>query len=119
MANANNLVPLNTLPKSHQREIQQKGTAAAAKARAEKKALKETLLALLETPQEQDGETTDGYGAIGAALFKQALSGNVKAFEVIRDTIGEKPTDNMHIDNTLEMMTAYERAAAAVRGQKL
>ena len=35
--------------------------------------------------------------ALSAALIKQALSGNTKAYEIIRDTIGEKPIDNVNI----------------------
>lgn len=34
---------------------------------------------------------------ITAALIKSALSGNTKAFELIRDTIGEKPTDKVDV----------------------
>ena len=31
--------------------------------------------------------------AITASLVKQALEGNTKAYEIIRDTIGQKPAD--------------------------
>jgi hypothetical protein len=31
------------------------------------------------------------------SLIQQALDGNVKAFETIRDTIGEKPKENLDI----------------------
>lgn len=114
--NKENLIPLNTLPKSHQREIQQKGTQAAAKSRTEKKALKDALLILLNADCNVDGEKANGFAALGAALFKQALNGNVRAYEVIRDTIGEKPVETIAIDNTAEMREAYERAAAAIKG---
>ncbi len=114
--NKENLIPLNTLPKSHQREIQQKGTRAAAKSRAEKKALKDALLILLNSEHDTADGKADGFAALGAALFKQALNGNVRAYEVIRDTIGEKPVETIAIDNTAEMREAYERAAAAIKG---
>ena len=31
------------------------------------------------------------------ALIEKALEGNVKAFEVLRDTVGEKPSDRHEI----------------------
>ena len=34
------------------------------------------------------------------SLIKKAMSGDVRAFEVIRDTIGEKPTDKIDATNT-------------------
>ena len=35
---------------------------------------------------------------ITLALIKQALEGNTKAFEVIRDTVGEKPVDKLEAE---------------------
>lgn len=35
---------------------------------------------------------------IAAAIVKQALDGNVRAFESIRDTIGQKPVENLTIN---------------------
>ena len=44
--------------------------------------------------------------------LKEALSGNVKAFETIRDTIGEKPQDKVNIsgevNNPFSGMTTEE-----------
>ncbi len=113
--NDENLIPLNKRTMSEQREIQSQGGKASAQARAEKKALKDALLILLKADCNVAGEKTSGFAAIGAALFKQALAGNVKAFEVIRDTIGEKPVDTIAIDNTAEMQASYERAANAIK----
>ena len=53
----------------------------------ERKALREELLLLLSK-----GDTQE---RVSLALIKQALDGNTKAFEVIRDTIGEKPVDKI------------------------
>ena len=63
------------------------GGEASAKARAERKTLKEELLLLLS-----EGDTQK---KVSAALIKKAKSGNVKAFEVLRDTIGEKPMEKI------------------------
>ncbi|MBD5647979.1 MAG: hypothetical protein HDQ89_10365 [Desulfovibrio sp.] len=58
-------------------------------ARRKKKALREHLEALLAG--KQGGMTTAE--ALTLALVEKGLSGDVRAFEVIRDTIGEKPVE--------------------------
>ena len=87
MANEQNLKPLNKRTKSEQREIAKKGGKASAKKRQEQKTLKEELLLLLA-----EGDTQK---KISLALIKKALQGDTKAFEVIRDSIGQKPTDKV------------------------
>ncbi len=76
------------------REIGRKGGIASGKARRERKTLREELLLLLEK-----GDTQE---KISLAMIKEALDGNTKAFEVIRDTIGEKPIDKT-ADGTREI----------------
>lgn len=71
------------------RENGKKGGIKSGEVRRERKALKEELLCLLE-----QGETQQ---KISFALIKQALKGNVKAFAMIRDTIGEKPIEKQEI----------------------
>ena len=46
------------------------------------------------------GEKATTQEAISVSLIKKAMSGDVRAFEVIRDTIGEKPTDKIDATNT-------------------
>ena len=87
MANEQNLKPLNKRTKSEQREIAKKGGKASAKKRQELKSLKDELLLLLS-----EGDTQK---KISLALIKKALKGDIKAFEVIRDTTGQKPTDKV------------------------
>lgn len=94
MANTENLKPFNTLTEKEHREIAKNGGKASVKARRRKKQLKELLELALSQPHES-GE--DNYYAITAALIQEALSGNTKAFEVIRDTIGQKPTDALEL----------------------
>lgn len=88
--NTENLIPFNELTEKEQREIAKKGGKASVKARQERKALKDELLLLLSKGNTQE--------KVSLALIKQALDGNTKAFEVIRDTIGEKPTDKIEAD---------------------
>ena len=35
--------------------------------------------------------------AITAAILEKAMAGDVRAYEVIRDTVGEKPKDNLEL----------------------
>lgn len=104
MANTENLKPLNTRTKKEQREIAKAGGKASGKARRKKKQLKELLELALSQPHE-DGE--DNYYAITAALVTEALSGNTKAFEVIRDTIGQKPTEQQQMNMTAKIEVDY------------
>lgn len=66
-----------------------KGGIKSGEVRRERKALKEELLYLLEQGNTQE--------KISLALIKQALKGNVKAYAMIRDTIGEKPIEKQEI----------------------
>ena len=94
MANEQNLRPQNTRTKSEQREIARKGGKASAAKRAERKTFREGLLLLLNEPmKDKEGKLTDKtpQDAIIAALVKRAANGDTRAFEMIRDTIGEKP----------------------------
>lgn len=85
MANEKNLIPLNKRPKKEAREIQKKGAQASNAAQRRRRELKEELLTLLSTGNNQE--------KMSLALIEKAISGDTKAFEVIRDTIGEKPVD--------------------------
>ena len=88
MANPNNLIPgAHTLTV----EEQSRGGKASGEARRKRKTLREELLAMLEDPEIQKGVT--------AALMKNALDGDNKAFEILRDTIGEKPKDILDINS--------------------
>ena len=84
------LKPFNTLTEQEQKELAKKGGKASVKARREKKLLRDTLLMLLEM---QDNKGNTGQDNICLALYKRANKGDTKAFEIIRDTIGQKPID--------------------------
>lgn len=94
MANEKNLKPVRS--KKEARERGRKGGIKSGEARAQRKSLREELLLLLS-----NGETQS---KMSLALIDKAMSGDTKAFEVIRDTIGEKPVDKSAIatGNTLE-----------------
>lgn len=94
MANEQNLKPLNKRAKSVQRKIQSKGGKARAKKIQERKTLRKELLELLA-----EGNTQK---RLSLALIQEALDGNTKAFIAIRDTIGEKPKENISVGVSYE-----------------
>lgn len=94
MANEKNLKPVTQRSKSEQREIQKKGGIASGKARRAKKTFKELLKIALEM-RTKNGNTNAE--EIVASLILKAQSGDVKAFEAVRDTIGEKPKDEVDL----------------------
>ena len=66
--------------------------------RRERKTRREDRLAVLtdmEIPEKTTGKKIPVQEALSTALIKAALSGNVRAFEIIRDTVGEKPVENV------------------------
>lgn len=84
-----NLRPVKT--KEEARERGKRGGIASGKAKRKKKMLRECLEILMER-KIGDMTTAD---AISVALVEKALSGDTKAFEVIRDTLGQKPIDKV------------------------
>lgn len=93
------------------REAREKGALGGKKsgeARREKRRLREILEMLLERP-EGDCSTAE---AISVALINKALSGDVKAYETVRDTIGEKPVERRDTVLQAEILTKEQRDAA-------
>lgn len=106
MANEKNLKPVRS--KKEARERGKKGGIKSGEVRAKKKTLKEELIALLETKIEDKTMQEK----ISFSLIQEALKGNVKAFETIRDTIGEKPKQQVehsgNINNPFEGLSTEE-----------
>jgi hypothetical protein len=76
----------------------QKGGIASGEARRQKKNLRLALEMLLEKDfKDKDGKIVSGAEAITAKLFQQAMNGNVKAFETLRDTVGQKPVEKIMV----------------------
>ena len=85
--NPQNFVSMDKRSKDEVKRIASKGGKRSGESRRKRKALREELLALLSAGNTQKN--------ISLALIDQALNGNVKAFETIRDTIGEKPVEKV------------------------
>ena len=84
-----NLIPLNKRTKDEQRRIASAGGKASGRARADKKRMRDILECLMD----KKGENGAYYREeICLALIQKALTGDVRAFETIRDTLGENPT---------------------------
>ena len=97
MANPQNL---KTLSPKEAREQGRKGGKASAAKRAERKTFREGLLLLLNEPlKDKTGQPTDKttQDAVIAGLVKRAIAGDVRAAEFIRDTIGEKPVQDVKV----------------------
>ena len=87
--NVENLIPNEERTPEERRKNAKKAGVASGKKRRERKKLKDELILLLKTGTMQED--------IVAALVKKALCGDTKAFEVIRDTIGEKPVEKVEV----------------------
>ena len=124
MANEQNLRPRTTLSKEEAKEMGRKGGKASAKKRQQNKTFKEIINKFLdgqvsdERLKQQmiefgfaDKEVSNKSCAV-FALWKEAIKGNTKAFELLRDTIGEKPQDKLNIsgevNNPFSGMTTEE-----------
>ena len=98
-----------------------KGGVASGKARRERKAMKETLEALLSMPlkngKSADIETIKNLAslkgknitvqeAIMLAQIQKAIKGDTKAAEYVRDTSGNKPKDDVVLNGSLQTETS-------------
>lgn len=113
---------LNMTPEER-RENGRKGGIASGEAKRKKKAMKETLDVLLSMPMKNgrsiDIESVKNFAAIKGkninvqeamiiSMLQRAMKGDVKAAEWIRDTAGQKPTDNMSMAMELPVFFSGE-----------
>ena len=124
MANEQNLIKNEDLTPEQRRKNASKAGKASAKKRQQNKTFKEIINKFLdgqvsdERLKQQmiefgfaDKEVSNKSCAV-FALWKEAIKGNTKAFELLRDTIGEKPQDKVNIsgevNNPFSGMTTEE-----------
>ena len=101
MANNENLKPLNKLCKEDAKKIRSKGGKARAKKIQERKTMKEMLDYLLQQDiTNKQGETKNTLEVMMTAQIKEAIKGNTKAAQFVRDTIGEMPTQKVELDSS-------------------
>ena len=112
--NKDNLVSLATRATEEQRKIAAMGGKASGETRRQRKTFREVFTGLLECDVSKDaleplqGIIKSEYGdkitadqAMALAQIVKAVNGDTKAFEVIRDTIGEKPTDKTELSGDM------------------
>lgn len=111
---ATNIENLRTPSTEEARKIGSKGGKASGEARKQRKTFKDVFTSLLECDVSKDaleplqGVIKSEYGdkitadqAMALAQIVKAVNGDTKAFEVIRDTIGEKPTDKTELSGDM------------------
>lgn len=100
-----------------QREIARRAGRKSAEVRAARKTLREELLALLSGDiKDKDGKSVPAQIAMSSALIAKAVGGDTKAFEVVRDTIGEKPIEKVAV--TTPAMDVVVKVEDALFGGK-
>lgn len=124
MTNIQNLIKNEDLTPEQRRKNASKAGKASAKKRRQNKTFKEIITRFLdgqvsdERLKQQmiefgfaDKEVSNKSCAV-FALWREAIKGNTKAFELLRDTIGEKPQDKLNIsgevNNPFSGMTTEE-----------
>lgn len=97
MANEKNLVRGDDAHKLTAEEAS-KGGKRSAEVRRQKRDLRRALEMLLEKEfTDKNGNIATGAEAITAKLFEKAMKGDVRAFETLRDTVGQKPVEKVMI----------------------
>lgn len=80
-----------------------KGGIASGEARRRKRDIRKALEILLEKDYtDKHGNTMSGAEAIALKQLEKALKGDTKAFEVVRDTVGQKPVEKVAMSATEE-----------------
>lgn len=99
-----NLIPMNMLSEEEQKKMQRKGGINSGKARRNKAMLKDCINILMEKKyvDEKTGKKITGAELLSVDLFEKALAEvdtgkKAKAFEVLRDTSGQKPVDKIMV----------------------
>ena len=108
MANEQNLIPANKRSKSEARANSRKGGIASGKARREKAEFKK-LIEIALNEEYKEGMTNAE--ALVLSMLTKALEGDTKAFEILRDTAGQKPIDKIEVgvaDSVAEQLQALD-----------
>ena len=117
VANENNLVPF-TSEQSHEEAVKngRKGGIASGEAKRNRKMLRDCIDYLLERENAlvlgADGNPMSGAEQLAYNLFAKALAEPdtakaAKAFEVLRDTAGQKPVDKVQTTQTVVDLSAF------------
>lgn len=124
MANNENLIPFDKRSVNEAREFGRKGGKASGESRRRKADFRKTLNLLLtaeiDNPEwtpilEAMGLDSTLESAVNAAIIKKALAGNVKAYEAIRDTLGQTLKSELDIEEQLAKIAHLNAQADALK----
>ena len=93
------------------KENGRKGGIKSGEVKRAKKELRQCFEALLESNvlDKKTGEEMSGAEAAALTVFRKALKGDLKAFELLRDTAGQKPIEKVAIgDVTADVINEVE-----------
>jgi hypothetical protein len=96
MANPENLKPNTERTPKERSELARKAGKASGKARRQRKEFRELLELALSQPN-ADNPDVDNWTVATAALLQKAMGGDVRAWEVMRDTLGQKPVEETRV----------------------
>ena len=117
--NDQNLIPNNQRTPKERRDNARKAGIASGKARKEKADLRKMCQMVLEMDiKGKDGTMKSGAEAITLAQLQKALKGDAKAYEVLRDTAGQKPVEKVeqvNIDLEYDASVEYVKDLMARR----
>ena len=106
MTNEQNLKKNSERTPEERKALARKAGKKSGEARKKRKLLKEELLLLLSQGNCQE--------KMSIALIEKAINGDIKAFEVIRDTIGEKPVNVQEVSGIQGTSVVINREAVLV-----
>ena len=94
--NEDNLIPFSERSKEEARMYGKKGGIASGEARRAKRDLRKAMELLLEKEfRDAKGGSKSGAELLAFKQFQKALDGDTRAFEVVRDTAGQKPIERI------------------------
>lgn len=115
MANEQNLRPSEY--KLSQEEAK-KGGKASGEARRRKRDIRLALEALLEKEYtDKHGNTLTGAEAIALKQMEKALKGDTKAFEVVRDSAGQKPRETIEVTGLAEQQSKVDELLSELKDE--
>lgn len=122
MRDTSNLKSFKDMTPEERKEHGRRGGIKSGETKRRKKAMKDVLEMLLSMPikdgKESDLESIGNFTAIKGknitvneamliAQIQRALQGNVQSAEFIRDTSGQKPSDDFNVDSNLEIVVKW------------
>lgn len=100
----------NLIPQAHRLTVdeQSRGGVRSGEVRRERRKLREHLEIGLDSDCDYEGERMSNAEAITCALIARARNGDVRAYQTIRDGLGERPADTVRVEERIPQSTYDE-----------